>query len=225
MKKGIAISLLAVLLLGLVGCRRQELTAEDKQRIMKQCDTIVRQYAKSKGYKITDYDLDNTDEEGKDEPYAEYALQINEDWFMEVEIDCFFQAAVSISLENTAYYANISFWDDELEFYEEDDDWEEKIKSHLKELFTINDVSQVRDEDVESVLVLYNMLAKKKHSSEKIINYVHRFDGEKEECDSVSFFMSDWCYGFERYYDEELPQVCVTLSDNIDYSQWEGFDE
>lgn len=236
MKRVWAIAIVFILMVSLCGCVRTELSEQEKKLMIQHCESIVKDYVKEKGYKIVESHKGDEYDEEEDEDEdgilsSDYVIQMSDDWFIEVDIYCLEKVFVTIQLENTAYYAYNTYWDDDWyeEWYEEwvededeeweDDDevWNKELNRRLRERFTINRISQVRDEDVESVLELYNAMGRKKHSVQKIVDYVHRFDGEQEETDSVSFLLSDWNYGFVREEESGYFEVCLSLRDCVNF--------
>lgn len=213
MKRVLAVSMMFLLLMGLYGCRVRELSEKDMQQIVKQCETVIENYVKQNGYKIIQKD---NQYEGQE---SDFLLQIGDDWFINVSVFASEQVYVDVNLENAAYLSEWDdYWDDDDDWDDGDDDdiWEEEQRGDLKQRFTINPVSQMGEKEITSVLQLYNALGRKKHTPEKIIDYVHRFDEESEADDEVSFPLSDWHYGFFRLEDEGMTAVCLSLYDRIE---------
>lgn len=215
MKRVLAVGMMFVLLMGLCGCGVRKLSEKDMQQMVKQCETVIENYAEKNGYKIIQ--KRNWDEGG--EYY--FLLQINDDWFINVDVFSSEQVYVNVNLENAAYLSEWDdYWDDDDDWDDDDiwddDIWEEEQRGDLKQRFTINPVSQMGEKEITSVLQLYNALGRKKHAADKIIDYVHRFDEESEVDDEVYFPFSDWYYGFFRSDDEGMTAVCLSLYDRIE---------
>ena len=226
MKRILAVSMVFLLLAGLCGCGVRQLSQEDMRQIVKQCETVIEKYADKNGYKIIQR---NNEGMGESEE-SDFLLQINDDWFISVSVFSEEQVYVNVNLENTAYLSDWDdYWDDDDDYWDEDDwddddwddgddTWEKEQSGDLKQRFTNYPISQMGEKEIMRVLKLYNALGRKKHTSEQIIQYVHRFDEESEVDDGVSFPLSDWYYEFFRSNDGGMTAVCLSLYDRVELS-------